>query len=150
MDWFEQLAKAKANGREYADNGIAAGERFPQESPLSGEWAGAITPRDVVNMAAGEGAFDNAQDFEVTDLCDAWEDGYNSAPWPEYQERLRSFQPGGFRPGDQVEILVGGQWTGTYTVTDGEGRSPEHLVLRGRHGVFEHHNDAPHNIRRAS
>jgi hypothetical protein len=83
MEWNEQLAKAKANGREYADNGIAGGEKSPAESPLSGEWAGALTPRDVVNMAAGDGAYDNAQEFEVTDLCDAWEDGYLSASWPE-------------------------------------------------------------------
>ena len=141
--WFALLEKAQANGREYADNGIAAGEKFPQESPLSGEWAGAIMPRDVVNMAAGrDDAIGIAKDFEVDQLCDAWEDGYNSAPWP-------GFQPGGFHPGDEVEILMGGEWVGPYTVTDGEGRSPQHLVLRGKN-VFEHHNDAPHNIRRAS
>ncbi len=83
MDWFEQVAKAKANGREYADNGIAAGEKSPSDAPLSGEYAGALTPRDVVEMAAGPGTFANAQDFEVTELCDAWEDGYYSAPWPQ-------------------------------------------------------------------
>jgi hypothetical protein len=143
MDWFEQLAEAKANGLEYATNGIAAGARSPFDTPLSGEWAGALMPRDVVNMACGDGAYDNAQEWEVTELCDAWEDGYHSAPWPGYQ-------PGGFHPGDEVEILMGGQWTGPYTVTDGEGRSPEHLVLRGRNGVFEHHNDAPHNTRLAT
>ena len=97
MDWFEQVAKAKANGREYADNGIAAGEQVPQESPLSGEWAGALTPRDVVEMAtsplpdgevwedgrtAGPSTFDGAADWEIQELCDAWEDGYLSAPWP--------------------------------------------------------------------
>jgi hypothetical protein len=98
MDWFEQLAKAKSNGLEYATNGIAAGEVSPQESPLSGEWAGAITPRDVVEMStrplsdgdvwedgrtAGPSTFDGAADWEIQELCDAWEDGYNSAPWPE-------------------------------------------------------------------
>jgi hypothetical protein len=82
MEWNEQLAKAKANGLEYATNGIAAGERSPSESPLSGEWAGALTPRDVVNMACGADVFDNAQEWEVTELCDAWEDGYLSAEWP--------------------------------------------------------------------
>jgi hypothetical protein len=141
-DWNEQVAKAKANGREYADNGIAAGEQHPQESPLSGEWAGSLTPRDVVNMAVGrDDAYHDAEGWESNELCDAWEDGYLSAPWPGYQ-------PGGFHPGDEVEILVGGQWTGPYTVTDGEGRSPQHLVLRGKN-VFEHYNDAPFNIRRA-
>lgn len=98
MNWFEQLAKAKANGLEYATNGIAQGERAPQESPLSGEWAGAITPRDVVEMStsplpdgevwedgrtAGPSTFDGAADWEVQELCDSWEDGYYSAPWPQ-------------------------------------------------------------------
>lgn len=53
-----------------------------------------------------------------------------------------------FPVGCAVEILAGGQWTGPYTVTDGEGRTPDHLVLRGTRGVFEHHNDAPFNLRR--
>lgn len=84
MDWFETLEKAKANGLEYATNGIAAGELSPAESPLSGEWAGSITPKDVVNMAASDDtAYERAEDFEITDLCDAWEDGYLSANWPE-------------------------------------------------------------------
>lgn len=84
MDWFETLNKAKANGLEYANNGIAAGETSPASSPLSGEWAGSITPKDVVNMAADDdGAYDRADEFEITDLCDAWEDGYLSAEWPE-------------------------------------------------------------------
>ena len=141
MDWFEQVSRAKANGREYADNGIAAGETSPQESPLSGEWAGALLPRDVVEMAAGPGTFDKAEEWEVAELCDSWEDGYNSAPWPG--------DPKFFPVGTDVEILMGGEWVGPYTVTDGEGRSPQHLVLRGKN-VFEHYNDAPHNIRRAS
>lgn len=85
MDWFELLNKAKANGLEYATNGIAGGERSPQHSPLSGEWAGAISPKDVVDMAAGrEGAFNEVDECELTDICDAWEDGYFSAPWPAH------------------------------------------------------------------
>lgn len=86
-DWFAQIAKAKANGLEYATNGIAGGEVSPEESPLSGEWAGALLPKDVVNMAAGSfTAFEAAEDFEITELCDAWEDGYLSAAWPEPAE----------------------------------------------------------------
>ena len=90
MEWNEQLAKAKANGREYADNGIAAGEKFPQDSPLSGEWAGAITPKDVVEMACGPQTYPIEQDWAITELCDAWEDGYNSAPWPGGNGRPRA------------------------------------------------------------
>jgi hypothetical protein len=83
MEWNEQLAKARSNGLEYATNGIAGGEKSPSESPLSGEWAGAVTPRDVVNMACGIDAFEIAEEWAVTELCDAWEDGYYSAQWPE-------------------------------------------------------------------
>jgi hypothetical protein len=84
-DWFKTLDRAKALGREYADNGIAGGERAPQEAPLSGEWAGSITPKDIVTELAGGDpeVFKYLQDWEVTDILDHWEDGYNSAEWPE-------------------------------------------------------------------
>ena len=52
-----------------------------------------------------------------------------------------------FEPGTQVDMLVHGRWVGPYTVTAHEGRTPEHLVLRGPGGVFEHYNDAPYNTR---
>jgi hypothetical protein len=144
MDWFEQVNKAKANGREYADNGIAAGEKFPQESPLSGEWAGALTPRDVVEMACGPQTYPIAQDWAIEELCDAWEDGYNSAEWPG--------DPKHFPVGTDVELMRYGKWEGPFTVTDKEGRTPEHLVLLNpANGVlFEEYNDAPYNVRRAS
>lgn len=84
MDWFEMLDKAKAMGREYALNGIAGGQTIPGESPLSGEWAGAITPRDIITELAGGDAesYEVLSDWEVSDILDAWEDGYNGAPWP--------------------------------------------------------------------
>lgn len=81
MDWFEMLDKAKANGLAYAVSGIEGGETMPQESPLSGEWAGAPTPKDVVEQLGGD--ISKLEHFEVEDICDHWEDGYNSAPWPE-------------------------------------------------------------------
>lgn len=52
-----------------------------------------------------------------------------------------------FKPGTKVEILERGSWVGPFTVTDGVGRTPQHLVLRGDFGVFEHYNDAPYNTR---
>lgn len=52
-----------------------------------------------------------------------------------------------FEPGTQVQIMERGEWVGPFTVTDGKGRTPNHLVLRGRSGLFEHYNDAPHNTR---
>lgn len=79
--WFEMLDRAKANGRQYAENGIAGGDRQPEDSPLSGEWAGAILPKDVVSELGGD--IDTLEGWEVTDILDHWEDGYNSADWPE-------------------------------------------------------------------
>lgn len=81
--WFETLDRAKALGREYAENGIAGGETEPMDSPLSGEWAGAIAPRDIVEQLTGKAdTFDTLEGFEVDDIASYWEDGYNSANWP--------------------------------------------------------------------
>ena len=85
--WYEMLDRARALGLEYATNGIAGGERAPEESPLSGEWAGAISPRDIVGQLGGD--YSKLEDFEVSDICDSWEDGYNSADWPEAAEEER-------------------------------------------------------------
>lgn len=84
MDWFETLDKARDMGREYAQNGIAGGQTVPDESPLSGEWVGAISPRDIVQELAGGDvdAFDRLEDWESNQIVDAWESGYYSAPWP--------------------------------------------------------------------
>lgn len=82
-DWYTMLDKAKALGREYAENGIAGGETEPEESPLSGEFADRIKPRDIIEQLSGDRkAMDGLADFEIQDILDHWEDGYNSAPWP--------------------------------------------------------------------
>lgn len=54
-----------------------------------------------------------------------------------------------FKAGEQVEIMVHGEWEGPYTVTSHKGRTPEHIVLRSTVGetLFEHFNDAPFNTR---
>lgn len=81
IDWFAMLDRAKAFGKEYAEHGIKAGDTAPLESPLSGEWAGAITPKDVVAQLGGN--IETLEHFEVEDILSHWEDGYNSAEWPE-------------------------------------------------------------------
>ena len=88
MDWFETLDKARQMGREYAINVINGGQTEPEETPLSGEWAGAISPRDIVRELAGDDAeaFERLESWELTDILDHWEDGYNSAPWPTRPE----------------------------------------------------------------
>jgi hypothetical protein len=80
MDWFETLDKAREMGREYADNGIAAGDREPDDAPLSGEWAGAILPDDVIRGLGGDP--ETIEDFERDDILSFWEDGYFGADWP--------------------------------------------------------------------
>jgi hypothetical protein len=83
MSYYSDLDAAKALGREYAENGIAAGEFRPAESPLSGEWAGGPTVEDIARTL-GVSDPSKLEDFELTDIADYWEDGYNSADWPVY------------------------------------------------------------------
>jgi hypothetical protein len=43
-----------------------------------------------------------------------------------------------FLPGDRVQILERGEWTGPFTVTPHTGRTPDHLVLAANGVAFEH------------
>lgn len=52
-----------------------------------------------------------------------------------------------FEAGTKVEIMENGKWIGPFTVTAFEGRTPNHLVLKGPSGMFEIYNDAPFNVR---
>lgn len=83
-DYADQLAAAKALGAEYAANGIEAGEFRPEESPLSGEWADRITPRDIPRMLGLEVPEEDA-DWILSDFADAWEAGYLGADWPVFR-----------------------------------------------------------------
>ena len=80
MDYFETLDAARDMGREYAENGIAAGETEPDDAPLSGEWAGALLPEDIIRALGADP--DEIEWFERVDVLDHWEDGYYSAAWP--------------------------------------------------------------------
>lgn len=55
-----------------------------------------------------------------------------------------------FNPGDHVEILESGVWTGPFQVTDKVGRTPDHLVLASDSNLFELYNDYPFNVRLVS
>lgn len=81
-DWNDLLENAKADGLKYAQDAIKAGATIPPHSPLSGEWADSISPKDVVNSAAvADDAYGLLDECEITELCDAWEEGYFSANW---------------------------------------------------------------------
>lgn len=79
-NYFTDLDSAKALGLEYATNGITAGDTEPLDSPLSGEWADGPTVRDIFQQLGWN--YSKATDWELTDVADHWEDGYNSAQWP--------------------------------------------------------------------
>lgn len=81
-DYYTDLERIKAAGRAYANAAIAAGETAPNDAPFSGEWAGGLLLQDALDMADIARRFDDLDDFEQTDVLDAWEDGYFSAAWP--------------------------------------------------------------------
>lgn len=84
-DYYADLDRIRATGFEYADNAIAAGDTEPLEAPFSGEWADGLTGQDVLDAAGIKARFSDLEDFEQTDVLDAWEDGYRSAAWPEIE-----------------------------------------------------------------
>ena len=82
-DWFETLDRARALGKQYAENGIAGGDTEPEEHPLDSMEYGRITVRDVVTELSGDPtAYERLEHFEIDDIASHWEDGYNSAEWP--------------------------------------------------------------------
>ena len=81
-DYYTDLDRIRAAGLEYATNGIASGETEP--APFSGEWADGLTGQDALDMAGIRATFHDLEDFEQTDVLDAWEDGYFSAAWSSH------------------------------------------------------------------
>lgn len=95
MPWTDptqaQLDQATNHGIEYALAEIHAGNAGPQESPLSGEWADAIVPRDVAynvgymeDLSAHGAAYAEGE----TALADAWEQGYDDT-WMVYLDNIQ-------------------------------------------------------------
>ena len=83
-DYFTDLNRIHAAGLEYATNGIAAGDTEPMDAPFSGEWADGLTGQDVLDAAGIRATFTDLEDFEQSDVLDAWEGGYLSAAWPSF------------------------------------------------------------------
>lgn len=46
-----------------------------------------------------------------------------------------------FATGTKIEVLIGNEWIGPFTVTEKAGRTSDHLVLAGDSGEFEHYAD---------
>jgi len=95
MSWTspteDQLEQATKAGVEHALAEIRQGNTEPFESPLSGEWADGLSPRDV---AANVGYFEdlsapNGEAYQSGEsgLCDHWENGYNET-WQAHLEAL--------------------------------------------------------------
>ena len=80
-DYYSDLDKIRAAGREYGASAIAAGDTEPQEGLFSGEWADGLAWQDALDLAGLGGVvrFDDLGDFEQIDVLDAFEDGYYSA-----------------------------------------------------------------------
>lgn len=73
----EQFDQAHQHGTEYALREHANGATEAQESPLDGQWADAITPRDVANNVGFTDTFVGSD--AMMELADAWERGYFDA-----------------------------------------------------------------------
>lgn len=85
-DYGSNIDACKRAGLDYARACIARGVTAPMEAPFSGEWADGLTGQDVLDMAGVRKTFEDLDDFEQSDVLDAWEDGYYSADWPDWGE----------------------------------------------------------------
>ena len=82
-DYYRDLDRIKLAGREHALDHMRNGTTEPVEGLFSGEWADGLTGQDAINYAGiKECSFRDLEDYEQTDVMDAFEDGYYSAPWP--------------------------------------------------------------------
>lgn len=77
-DYTDRLHAA---GLEYANNAIAGGATESLEAPFSGEWADGLTYQNVLDAVGINARFEDLDEFEQTDVLDAWEAGYYSAEW---------------------------------------------------------------------
>ena len=83
-DYYGDLDRIKKAGHQHALGQMANGAVEPEEALFSGEWADSLTGQDAINYAGiKECMFSDLEDYEQTDVMDSFEDGYNSAPWPE-------------------------------------------------------------------
>lgn len=81
-DYYSDLDACYRAGLDYAMTSIAYGDTVPLDATFSGEWADGLTGQDVLDAAGIRASFDLLEDFEQSDVLDAWEDGYYSADWP--------------------------------------------------------------------
>jgi hypothetical protein len=87
----EYEVKAQALGVAQAEAEIESGAQYPTDSPLSGEWADSLTPRD---LATRVGYLDEVAGYVpeegVSGLCDAFEAGYSGTWQYELDDRLQA------------------------------------------------------------
>lgn len=80
-DYYKQLDAIRQAGYEHAKECHANGLAYPEQNLFSGEWADDLTGQDALDWAGIHTHFDRLQDFEQTDVYDAFEDGYYSFEW---------------------------------------------------------------------
>lgn len=87
-DYYSDLDACRAAGFEYAATEIAAGAQGMQVTPFGGQWDG-MTGQDVLTAIGVARSFGDLDEFEQTDVVEAWEDGYN-ARWYEVACKWRA------------------------------------------------------------
>lgn len=65
-------AQAAALGSSQAEDEFSAGHDNPVDAPLSGEWAGDLTPADLATRCG----FSPYNDADSSAACEAFEDAY--------------------------------------------------------------------------
>jgi len=78
LDYFQSEDWAYALGNEYGRNQLAAGCDL-EEYPLSGEWTGGMSPRDVFAEVVGRAPDMDTEYDDVSQFADNWDDGYRAA-----------------------------------------------------------------------
>ena len=84
-DYYADLDRIKKAGHQHALDHMNQGMCVPEDGLFSEEWDDGplLTGQDAINYAGiKECTFSDLEYFEQTDVLDAFEDGYYSAPWP--------------------------------------------------------------------
>ena len=81
-DYYADLNRIKKAGHQHALDHMNQGTYVPAGGLFSGECIDSLTGQDALNYAGiKECTFSDLEYYEQTDVMDAFEAGYYSAPW---------------------------------------------------------------------